>query len=181
MLSIGQTRHPNCRQLEKFCNPCGLLKRLESSPNTCQQLFASNRFFDKVDSPCLHRSNGHRDVGMSTHDNRGSGISHIAKTLDQVDAAHPRQKCVDEKTARIVRTVRVQEALSAREDLDGIAIVLENITQGRADRLVVVDHEDSAKPSRSVAFGIALASEGMRTRESRQVRLTQADIAEALI
>jgi hypothetical protein len=26
MLSIGQARHPNGRQLEKFCNPCGLLE-----------------------------------------------------------------------------------------------------------------------------------------------------------
>ncbi len=100
----------------------------ESPLDTCKQFVASNRLFDKIDGAHLHRSNGHRNVGVSTHDNCGNRIAHRPKTLDQVNAAQSRQQRIDEKTALLIGMICFQKMRSAREGLHDISVVLEHVT-----------------------------------------------------
>src|SRR6185312_8325819 len=115
---------------------------LESAFDAGAQVALIERLLDEIQSARFHGLYRHRHVAIARDHDGGQSMVRMAQMLQQFEAAHSRQVCVDQQTGLSAWMIGFEERLAGREILDGASVRLERLAESVAYMTIVIDNID---------------------------------------
>jgi hypothetical protein len=116
--------------------------QLHRLANRLEQILLAKRLGQELDRARLHGPDRHGNVAVPGEEDDRQGRVGAGQLALQIEPAEPGEPHVEHDAARRVGSRAAQEGLGARENLDAQPHRGEQASQGLADGLVVIDHED---------------------------------------